>query len=127
MPTSKPQYRALVVDDMREMRALISKALAQQGIESVEASDGISATNAMRLGARFDVITVDLSMPREHGHKLITDILAQPNPPMVVVITGVTDTRILGDLIRRGLDYRNGRVISGTSDPKIDQPIKPHG
>lgn len=88
---------------MKEMRSLIAKALTKEGIESQEAADVLAATNAMRLGTRFDVVTVDLAMPREHGHKLVMDILARPNPPMVVVITGITDPRILSDLLRRGV------------------------
>lgn len=102
MPYSK-SYRALIVDDMREMRALIGKALATHGIECQEVGDVVAANNALRLGVRFDVITVDLAMPGEHGHKLVTDLLAQPNPPMIVVITGIAEPRMLGDLIRRGV------------------------
>lgn len=140
MPNSKPAYRALIVDDMKEMRALIAKALGKEGIESHEAADSIAASNAMRLGARFDVVTVDLAMPREHGHKLVQEILSRANPPMVVVITGITDPRILSDLVRRGvadviykpfdiaalgakiaalLDYRTGR---GNNAPSAAGP-----
>lgn len=134
MPPSKPTYHALIVDDMKEMRALITKALTKAGLDCQDVGDVVSAMNAMRRGMRYDVVTVDLAMPGEHGHKLVTDILAQQNPPMVVVITGITDPRILGDLIRRGvadviykpfdieylgakvaamLDYRTGRKAQG--------------
>src|SRR5262245_56824092 len=102
MAALKP-YRALIVDDMKEMRDLISKALSKEGIDCQEVGDVVAASNAMRRGVRFDVVTVDLQMPGEHGHKLVTDLLAELHPPMVVVITGITDARILGDLIRRGV------------------------
>lgn len=112
---SRPPYRALIVDDMKEMRGLIAKALAKEGIESEEVADVQSATNAMRIGARFDVVTVDLAMPGEHGHTLVTDLLARPNPPMVVVITGITDLRMLGDLLRRGV----ADVVYKPFDPAV--------
>lgn len=102
MAALKP-YRALIVDDMKEMRALISKALSKEGLDCQEVADVVAANNAMRRGVRFDVVTVDLQMPGEHGHKLVTDLLSELHPPMVVVITGITDARILGDLIRRGV------------------------
>ncbi|GMU92009.1 MAG: hypothetical protein AMXMBFR4_10670 [Candidatus Hydrogenedentota bacterium] len=98
----KAKYRALVIDDSREIRALIVKALTQEGIECTEAADGVMAANALR-SRSFDLVTVDLVMPRAHGYSVITDLLEKPDPPVVIVVTGVTDGRMTRDLLRRGV------------------------
>ena len=100
---SKPAYRALVVDDETQVRALTSRALRQEGFSCDPAADGLEAQQ--KLGQqRYDVMVTDLRMPRFHGHKLITEVLENPHPPLVVVLTAVAEPKIVEDLYQRGVD-----------------------
>ncbi|MCC6486633.1 MAG: response regulator [Candidatus Hydrogenedentes bacterium] len=94
--------RALVVDDSQEFRALLSRALQREGVNCDVAPDGLVAEQMLGLNC-YDILVTDLRMPRKHGHQLITDVMASSNPPMIVVMTGVLEARLIADLISRGV------------------------
>lgn len=97
------KFRALVVDDNEEIRKLVTWMLSREDIVCEEAADGVTASNMV--GARrYDVVITDLAMPRKHGHKLIVELMERESPPMIVVITGVTEARIIQDLFTRGVE-----------------------
>lgn len=138
----RPRYRALVVDDEASMRRLIVLALSREGIECAEAPDGVVATNMVRC-RRYDLVTVDLAMPRMNGHKFIQDLITEKHPPAIVVITGVIDGRIARDVLSRGvedfyfkpldaalfalkarriLDHRAAMEVAGEEGGRVDLP-----
>lgn len=95
-------FKVLIVDDSDDFRRILMRALSAEGIECHEASDGVIASNLLRT-RRFDLVCLDLVMPRVHGHKLAVDLLEAPTPPMVIVATGMTDARLARDLLGRGV------------------------
>ncbi|MCC6155287.1 MAG: response regulator [Candidatus Hydrogenedentes bacterium] len=95
-------YRALVVDDDANLRELVRLSLAREDIRCDLAEDGIVAENLLRQ-RQFDIVITDLRMPRKHGHELIIDLLAKPRHPMIFVVTGVVEPRLVGDLFARGV------------------------
>ena len=97
------KFRALVVDDNAEIRKLISWALNRESIACDEAYDGIMASNMATI-KRYDVVITDLAMPRMHGHKLIVELQRKEYPPLILVVTGVTDAKIIQDLYQRGVE-----------------------
>ena len=42
-------------------------------------------------------------MPVRNGHALAVSLLEQPNPPMVVAVTGVTEPQLANHLLARGV------------------------
>lgn len=98
----REKYQALVVDDSDEIRELVCRALLRVDIECEEASDGVMAQNWLRR-RKFDLVITDLRMPRKHGHQLVAEMLEQPAPPLIMVITGVIEPRIIIDLLKRGV------------------------
>ncbi|MDR3560278.1 MAG: response regulator [Negativicutes bacterium] len=77
--------KALVIDDSRLSRVMIAKELAQFGFqEIVEAEDGIVALEKIDLG-RYDLITLDLVMPRKGGIEVLKYIRCK-NPETPVII-----------------------------------------
>lgn len=95
-------YRALIVDDVAEIRKLTAHALGREGFRCDEAEDGVVAENLLRLN-RYDVVLADLKMPRKHGYALIAEILEKPDPPLIIVITGVAEPKLVYDLTLRGV------------------------
>src|SRR6476660_981095 len=42
-------------------------------------------------------------MPHSNGHSLAVSLLAEPNPPTVVILTGLTEPKLARDLLARGV------------------------
>ena len=97
------EFRALIVDDDNFILRLFSTALIREGFLCDCAENGDAA---WRLAAEhpYDVVVTDLSMPERNGHSLAVDLLSLPDRPLVVVVTGLPDPRMVKDLIARGVD-----------------------
>ncbi|MBI3117466.1 MAG: response regulator, partial [Candidatus Hydrogenedentes bacterium] len=96
------QFRALVVDDSPEDRTLISRALQHEGFVCEVANDGVMAENLLKSKV-YDVVVTDLRMPRKHGHQLVVELLEQRNPPVIFVVTGLSEPKLVSDLLERGV------------------------
>ena len=68
--------RALVVDDSKAMRKIISGALRKLGYETVEAADGAEALKVLQEGPLPDLATIDWNMPVMDGLTLVTNVRA---------------------------------------------------
>lgn len=81
--------RVLVVDDDPNIRSLIAVTLRRAGFEIEAAQDGTTAMTFLR-NAEFDVIVLDLMMPRMSGWQLL-DLLRGERPkdelPRVVIVS----------------------------------------
>ena len=86
----------LVVDDHREIRDLVSRALTKEGFRVSTAADG----RAMRkvLGdARIDLILLDLMLPGEDGLSLCRGLRAESNIPIIMLTAkGDEVDRVIG-------------------------------
>lgn len=68
--------RALVIDDSRTMRRIISGVLRAQGFETVEAADGREALDVLESGARIDLACIDWNMPVMTGLEFVVAVRA---------------------------------------------------
>jgi two-component system, NtrC family, response regulator AtoC len=75
----------LVVDDEQLIRWSVCERLKQEGLQPVEAADGVAAR---KLAAEADLILLDLNLPDASGLNLIPEFLTtNPNVP-VIMMTG---------------------------------------
>ena len=81
--------RVLYVDDNAHNRALVEAILATQGIECRTAEDGDNGLDMARL-ERWDLILMDIQMPRMNGVTSARAIRALPAPASHVPILAVT-------------------------------------
>jgi CheY-like chemotaxis protein/anti-sigma regulatory factor (Ser/Thr protein kinase) len=79
--------RILVVDDDRTTRLVMRKVLTRAGFTASDAEDGVEALKALRGRRRFDLILLDVWMPRMNGLELLTELRTLASPPRVVVMT----------------------------------------
>lgn len=99
--------RILVVEDSLVNRLALTRALKVRGhtVEAVE--DGVDAMVA--LGAQaFDLVLLDIEMPRKNGFETLAEIKADPNlrELPVIVISSVEDTASVVRCIEMGaLDH----------------------
>ena len=95
-------HRALIVDDEPLIREATSRAMAAHEFCCDTASDGRQALK-MYQEKRHDLVVTDLRMPKYHGHSLILELLKDKEPPSIVVLTGVANSRLVKDLFNRGV------------------------
>jgi two-component system, chemotaxis family, chemotaxis protein CheY len=68
--------RALVIDDSKTMRRIVSRVLVGLGYEVVEAADGQQALDALAAGPLPDLACVDWNMPVMDGLTFVTEVRA---------------------------------------------------
>jgi CheY-like chemotaxis protein len=72
------KLRFLVVDDTDELRELMARMVERAGHVADEAADGVEATLALS-SQRYDVMLLDLSMPRMTGQDVVRWLHAHPD------------------------------------------------
>ena len=86
----------LVVDDHREIRELVSRALAREGFRVSVAADGKAMRKAVVEG-RIDLILLDLMLPGEDGLSLCRSLRAQSTIPIIMLTAkGEEVDRVIG-------------------------------
>jgi two-component system chemotaxis response regulator CheY len=87
--------KALVVDDSRAMRGILSKILVNLGFEVVQAGDGREALSILKqesLGVDF--VLSDWNMPEMDGLEFLKAMRAEPRYSAVPVVMVTTETHI---------------------------------
>ncbi|MDA8295505.1 MAG: response regulator [Actinomycetota bacterium] len=82
--------RALVVDDSRAMRALLTNILRGIGAEVVQATDGRDALEQLRrTDALPDLVLIDWHMPEMNGLELVKAVRKDPawKPMTLMMVT----------------------------------------
>jgi two-component system OmpR family response regulator len=86
----------LVVDDDRELRALLCKYLTEHGFRVTQAANGREMMNAIEVG-RFDLVVLDLMMPGESGLVLCQKLRERSGPPVIMLTAmGSEVDRVIG-------------------------------
>lgn len=105
MGAAENGVRLLYIDDDRGLSRLVEKELSRHGYEVTCAPDGDAGLERLREGI-FDIIALDHYMPTRDGLDVLPDILALPDAPPVVYVTGAQDGRIAVAALRAGAaDY----------------------
>lgn len=82
-----PKPRILIVDDEENVRKALMRWFEAGGYSVAVAKDGAEAVELCQAGD-FDVITMDLEMPRMNGREAIAAIRStRPNVP-ILILTG---------------------------------------
>ena len=84
------KFRILVVDDEEPMRAVVRESLRLQGYDVDEADDGDSALSLLR-EKNYDLMTLDLKMPRVDGLTVLEKMQGLPHRPDVIMVSGYPD------------------------------------
>jgi DNA-binding response OmpR family regulator len=84
------ERRVLVVDDEEPVRFLMSSVFQSAGYKVECAKSGREALE--KLVPRPDLMTLDLMMPDLNGWQVIEQLRDRANPPMVVLVSGSTDS-----------------------------------
>ena len=66
--------RALVIDDSRAMRTILTRTMEQLGFEVSSVGDGKQALEAIEQGPKPDVCLIDWNMPVMNGLEFIVEV-----------------------------------------------------
>jgi len=102
--------RILIVDDDGSIRTLLSVVAARAGVSADVAADGVEAMRRIEEGD-YDLIVLDLSMPRMNGFDLIERLRERKPRPAVIVLTALSrrdfldlDPEVVHCIVRKPFD-----------------------
>jgi len=112
--------RLLLVDDEPDFLQVIGKWLRERGHRPVTTSDARDVMRIIEL-QDFDLICLDLQMPHIHGLQLIPNIRDRKPELPILVMSGVSDTRIAIEAAKEGIeDY----LVKPLDFDKLDAILK---
>ena len=100
--------RALIVDDSRAMRLILTRILGELGFDTVDAQNGCEALARMAAGGPFDVALVDWNMPEMNGYDFLVALradVAYRALPVIMVTTETETTQVVRALEAGANEY----------------------
>jgi len=86
--------RALIVDDSRAMRTILSRIVAGLGFETILAGDGKQALAVLSASPPPDLLLTDWNMPEMNGYELVCAVRAIPGYAGIKIVMVTTETEI---------------------------------
>ena len=97
--------RVLVADDEKNLRDVLVRELGRKGHEVDGVADGEAALERLGAGG-YDVVVLDMKMPRREGIDVLRELAASPEPPQVIVMTGFQEVGTAVEAMKLGAyDY----------------------
>ena len=96
---------ALVVDDSRAIRTILSKTLRELGFEVREAGNGIEALEVIQAEkTAVALILIDWNMPEMNGLELLKELRKKPefSSLVVVMVTAETEMDRIAEALEAG-------------------------
>jgi CheY-like chemotaxis protein len=120
-PSTPP--RVLVVDDVQENREILAYYLGKLGFDVITTQDGFMAVEGLSGGAArrrgldrppsFDLVLMDISMPRLDGFQAVATLRAQGIRTPIVAVTAST------------VEGCRDRCLAAGYDDFIAKPVEP--
>jgi putative two-component system response regulator len=105
MVTGTEYSKILVVDDEKSIRRAITKRLAREGHECIEAGNAQEAIEQIRT-CQPGLVILDVMMPGRSGNQLLADIVNSFPDTAVIMVTAVVDINIVIECMKGGAhDY----------------------
>ena len=104
-------YQILVVEDDRNTHQVISEFLKEAGYAVTDAYDGEEAIIRF-YGGRFDLVVLDIMMPKKNGMDVLREIHALSDTPVIILTA-------LGD------EYMQIKSFDLQADEYVTKPFSP--
>ncbi len=99
------KIRVLVADDEQNLRELMVRELGRKGHEVESVADGAAALARLQ-DAPYDVLVLDMKMPKKAGIDVLRELQPLPDPPQVIVMTGFQEVSTAVEAMKLGAyDY----------------------
>ena len=124
--------KILIVDDDDGIRSLLSAVCKRVGYECDNAEDGTVALEKIRT-EKFDVVLLDLMMPKLNGYQVIDALREMEERPQVIVVTaqgaktttGIEDGEVVRAVIHKPFDLDDVTSLLITAANDSRSPAKP--
>jgi two-component system chemotaxis response regulator CheY len=87
--------QALVIDDSRAMRLILSRMLRELGLDVAEAPDGLEALALIEGGLSPALMLVDWNMPRMTGIEFVVAVRQPPFSSTARLVMVTTETEVV--------------------------------
>ncbi len=92
---AQPGETVLVVEDNREVRAIVTRMLALLGYDVLEATDGKEALRVLANAPRVDVLLTDVILPGEMRGRILSGAALKEKPDLkILFMSGYADDAI---------------------------------
>jgi len=99
------KVRVLVADDERHLRELVVRELGRKGHDVDGVADGAAALERLA-ETPYDVVVLDMKMPKKEGIEVLRELQAFPEQPQVIVVTGFQEVGTAVEAMKLGVyDY----------------------
>ncbi len=113
---------ALVVDDSRVMRVILTRLMSGLGFEVIQADDGSQALETLAAGPRPDVVLVDWNMPVMDGLTFVKEVRARPEYRDIALMMVTTESE-QGNIVRALAAGAHEYVIKPFTDEVITDKL----
>jgi two-component system chemotaxis response regulator CheY len=113
---------ALVVDDSRAMRSILTRLLTNLGFDVAQAGDGAEALSVLNSGTQPDVILVDWNMPVMDGLTFIKNVRAREDLRDISLMMVTTESE-QGQIVRALAAGAHEYVIKPFTDEVIAEKL----
>ncbi|MEJ2578033.1 MAG: response regulator [Kineosporiaceae bacterium] len=113
---------ALVVDDSRAMRSILTRLLGGLGFDVAQAGDGAEALAVLDAGTRPEVILVDWNMPVMDGLTFIKNVRAREDLRDISLMMVTTESE-QGQIVRALAAGAHEYVIKPFTDEVIAEKL----
>ena len=87
--------QALVIDDSRAMRLILSRMLRELGLDVIEAADGLEALGLIEAGLSPALMLIDWNMPRMTGIEFVVAVRQPPFSSTARLVMVTTETEVV--------------------------------
>src|SRR5919112_843294 len=104
--------RCLIVDDDSQVRQVLARVIATQGLSPIEATSGADALAVLKRVGEVPVCISDIYMPEMDGVTFLREALQRYPDMAVVMLTGMAEVNTAVECLKLGaLDYISKPVI----------------
>src|ERR1041385_1879920 len=106
------EIKLLFVDDEEPLRILVKNQLLLEGFAVDTTDDGDTAVEALKKNT-YDVILLDIRMPRLNGIEVLKFMKQNKMRPRIVILTAVDDLAVAIEAVKAGSSKAVNITIRG--------------
>lgn len=90
-PGARTRPKAIVADDSRAMRRILTGSLTNDGFDVFQAGDGLELDELLRRMPGVDLLLLDINMPELDGARLVRRVRAEGSATRILLVTCESD------------------------------------
>ena len=117
--------RCLIVDDDAQVRQVLTRVIATQGLSPMEASSGADALSVLKRVGEVPVCISDIYMPEMDGVTFLREALQRYPDMAIIMLTGMAEVNTAVECLKLGaLDYISKPVMVEEVRARLQQALE---